>query len=53
MKPTDCVNFILAELGTAYRTTQIWVDNYAKDGGPGEVGLLCSFYHEHLRTWIK
>ena len=29
------------------------VDDYAKDGGPGEVRLLCSFYHESLRTWIK
>ena len=29
------------------------IDNYTKDGGPGEVRLLCSFYHESLRTWIK
>ena len=29
------------------------IDNHAKDGGPGEVWLLCSFYHESLRTWIK
>ena len=29
------------------------IDDYAKDGGPGEVRLLCSFYHESLRTWIK
>ena len=29
------------------------IDDYAKDGGPGEVWLLCSFYHESLRTWIK
>ena len=29
------------------------IDDYAKDGGPGEVWLLCSFYHEPLRTWIK
>ena len=28
-------------------------DNYAKDGGPGEVLLLCIFYRESLRTWIK
>ena len=28
-------------------------DDYAKDGGPGEVWLTCSFYHESLRTWIK
>ena len=26
------------------------IDNYAKDGRPGEVWLLCSFYHEPLRT---
>ena len=29
------------------------IDDYAKKGGPGEVLLLCSFYHESLRTWIK
>ena len=29
------------------------IDDYAKDGGPGEVPLLCSFYHEPLRTWIE
>ena len=28
-------------------------DNYAKNGGPGEVWLLCSLYHESLRAWIK
>ena len=27
--------------------------HYTKDGGPREGGLLCSFYHESLRTWIK
>ena len=26
------------------------IDDYAKDGGPWEVRLLCSFYHEPLRT---
>ena len=26
------------------------IDDYAKDGGPEEVRLLCSFYHELLRT---
>ena len=32
----------------------ISIDDYAKDGGPGEeVWLLCNFYHEPLRTWIK
>ena len=29
------------------------MDNYAKNGGPGEIRLLCSFYHESLRTWMK
>ena len=29
------------------------VDYYAKDGGPGEVWLLCNFYHEPLRTCIN
>ena len=29
------------------------IDDYAKDGGQGEVWLLCSFYHEPLRTGIE
>ena len=29
------------------------IDDYAKNSGPGDVSLLCSFYHESLRTWIK
>ena len=29
------------------------IDDYAKDGGQREVWLLCSFYHESLRSWIK
>ena len=29
------------------------IDDYAKDGGPGEVWLLCSFDHESFCTWIK
>ena len=28
------------------------IDDYAKDGGPGEVWLLCSFYHDSLRAHI-
>ena len=28
------------------------MDNYAKDSGPGAVWLLCSFYHDALRTQI-
>ena len=32
----------------------VWsVDDYAKDDGPEAVWLLCSFYNEPLRTWIK
>ena len=27
-------------------------DDYAKDGGPGVVRLLCSFYSEPLRSLI-
>ena len=29
------------------------MDNYFKDGGPEVIWLLCSFYHEPLRTLIK
>ena len=29
------------------------IDDYAKNGRPGEVWLLCSFYSEPLPTWIK
>ena len=25
-------------------------DDYAKDGGPEEIRLVCSFYHEPLHT---
>ena len=28
----------------------VTIDDYAKDGGPGEIHLLCRFYHESLRT---
>ena len=28
------------------------MDDYAKDGGPGEVLLVCCFYHEPLRSLI-
>ena len=28
-------------------------DDYAKDGGLGEVWILCSFYREPLRTWTE
>ena len=36
-----------------FLTTKLEIDDYAKSGGPGEVRLLCSFYHESLRTGIK
>ena len=29
------------------------IDDYSKDGGQGEIWLLCSFYHEPLRNWIE
>ena len=29
------------------------VDNYAKDGGPGDVWLLCSFYHNPKPIALK
>ena len=29
------------------------LNDTGKDGGPGEARLLCSFYHESLRTEIK
>ena len=29
------------------------IGDYAKDGGLGEVWILCSFYHVPLRIWIK
>ena len=28
-------------------------DDNDEDGRPGKVWLLCSFYHEPLRTWIE
>ena len=41
-------------LNTGLEGTRLQIiDDYAKNRGPGEVGLLCSFYHESLRTWIK
>ena len=34
-------------------TSLAWsIDDYAKNGGPGMVRLLCSFYHEPLRSLI-
>ena len=28
------------------------IDDYAKDGGPGKVWLICSFYHDPLRPCL-
>ena len=33
--------------------TNLIIDDYTKDGGTGEVRLLCSFYHEPLHNRIK
>ena len=38
---------------TGSQTQNASIDDNAKDGGPGEVWLLCSFYHEPLQTLIK
>ena len=35
------------------RSIRFVIDDYVKNGGPGEVWLLCSFYQESLRIWIK
>ena len=48
---SDCVYSLYPVKWTTKRTAKI--DDYAKDGGPAEVWLLCSFYHEPLRTCIK
>ena len=36
-----------------WKIYHVIIDNYAKDGGQGDVWHLCSLYHEPLRTWIK
>ena len=36
---------------TSYNLPAI-IDDYEKDGGPGVPRLLCSFYHEPLRSLI-
>ena len=36
--------------GKYAKEKQTLIDDYAKDGGPREIQLLCSFYHEPLRT---
>ena len=28
------------------------IDDYTKDGGPGVVQLLCSFYHDYFRAQV-
>ena len=32
------------------KTVTLTIDDYANDGGPGVVCLLCSFYHDPLRS---
>ena len=44
-------NFKWYPIQTSQTVTAI--DDYAEDGGPREVWILCSFYHEPLRTWLK
>ena len=38
---------------TLFTSLERRIDDYAKDGGPGEISVLCSFYHGTLRTSIK
>ena len=45
--------FYMVRLLSHIITNLVTIDDYAKDGGPGEVRLLCSFCHEPLRIWIK
>ena len=40
----------LAELLFKFQVIFEPIDDYAKDSGPEDVRLLCSFYHEPLRT---
>ena len=40
----------LAELLFKFQVIFEPIDDYAKDSGPEEVRLLCSFYHESLST---
>ena len=41
---------IFSEKSPKERNVHSTVDDYAKDGGPEVVWLLCSFYHEPLRS---
>ena len=43
---------ILRQPATEYVHCVRPIDDYAKDGEPGEVWLLCSFYQEFLRSLI-
>ena len=47
------LNLVAVLLKNTLNSIKVIKDDYAKDGGPGEVWLLCSFYREPLRTWIK
>ena len=46
------VRSVLQNFGPNISRMDLATDDYAKDGGPGEIGLLCSFYHESLRSLI-
>ena len=46
-------NILLQGMLYLIKFFQVWVYDYAKDDGPGEGWILCSFYHEPLCTWIK
>ena len=43
-------NIVGATLLFSSTTSLFSTDDYAKDDGPKEVWLWCSFYHESLRT---
>ena len=48
-----CRNYLVLPFIFEWFAVQtVAIDNYGKDGGPGVVRLLCSFYHEDLRSLI-
>ena len=48
--PLSCLLFIFC--GEVFSQGPKSIDDKAKDGGLGEVLLLCSFYHEPLHSLI-
>ena len=42
--------FLTEKLDSLEKISVNSTDDYAKDGRPGVPGLLCSFYHEPLRS---